>query len=232
MVVCRMHLLSTYHVSGPLPGTRNMKMNIQSSLSPWCSLPKAITIQDGKCYNQSRRGVLQSTEKVPKANLVERGCSENFHGEVTCYLSLQGLEEDSWQQEDREWHNIQEEEVTFSQRRWIQGIVNNLATGKGGHKGSRRKSIQRERLTKNKNWMVNDFSQEVTKLDTHLRRRTLAAERSRIRGTKSIGAKGVWWIKWIKRKELIWEPYWGWRWQELVDNRAVCGAWKVDGGDS
>ena len=39
--------------------------------------------------------------------------------------------------------------------------------------------------------MVNDFSQEVTKLDTHLRKRTLVAERSRVRGTKSIGAKGV-----------------------------------------
>ena len=127
------------------PRHRNMKVNTQSSLSMWCSHSKAITTQDDKWHNRIRHRVLQSTEKMPNVNLVERGCSESFRGETICYLSLQRLEEDSRQQRNREGRNIQEEAATFSQRRWIQGIVNNLARGKGDHKGAGRKSVQRER---------------------------------------------------------------------------------------
>ena len=112
-----MHLSSTYQVSGSLPGTRNMKVNTQSSLSLWCSLSKAITKQDNKWYNQIRHKVLQSIEKMPKVNSVERGCSGSFHGETVYYLSLQRLGEESQQQRNREGRKIQEEEATFSQRR-------------------------------------------------------------------------------------------------------------------
>ena len=43
---------------------------------------------------------------------------------------------------------------------------------------------------RNKNILVKDFSQEVKKLDIHLRERTPAEERSRVKG-QSTGAKGV-----------------------------------------
>ena len=55
--------------------------------------------------------MLQSIEKMPNANLVEKGCSESFHGETIYYLSLQRLEEESWQQRNGEGRNIQEEEA-------------------------------------------------------------------------------------------------------------------------
>ena len=38
--------------------------------------------------------MLQSIEKMPNVNLVEKGCSESFHGETIYYLSLQRSEED------------------------------------------------------------------------------------------------------------------------------------------
>lgn len=149
-----MHLWGTYHVSGPYQEQEIQRWTIQSSLDLRCSLPKPITTQDGKCYNQSRHGVLQSTEKVPNGSLVEKGCSASFHREVICYFNLQGLEGDSWQMRDK--GRFWKKKPPFSLRKWIQGIVNNVTTGKRSHNGLGKKESHERKIneTKTEWWRI------------------------------------------------------------------------------
>lgn len=68
----------------------------------------------------------------------------------------------------------------------------------------RKERMSGEKDKRNKNRMVKDFSQEVTKLDLHLRKRTCCREIQGKRG-KSVGAKNIWLIGRTKRKRLIWQ---------------------------
>lgn len=146
------------------PGQEIQKFVVQSSLSSWCSLPKAMTTQDGKGHNQRRCGVLRSTEKFPDANLEEKACSESFPRWLTCYLKLHGLEKDSWQKRKREGRNIRKEGVTSSQRGWIQGTVNNLARGKGSPETSRKKEFQKREINGEREHNGEGFQSESDKI--------------------------------------------------------------------
>lgn len=169
IVIFRMHLLSTYHMSGPLPATRNSEMTKQSFLSSWCSLPKAITTQGGKCCNQS-------TERVPTANVVERGCSGSFHREVMLVDSsrIGGRELAKEVQRKKEDSGTRSLPLVTRGNEFMElWKKKNLARGEGGHKGSGEKEWQERKTNGSKSRMVKGFSQEVTTTDTSFRKRTL-----------------------------------------------------------
>lgn len=84
--------------------------------------------------------MLQSIEKMPKVNSVERGCSGSFHGETVYYLSLQRLGEESQQQRKE---NSGRRRHLFSEEMNSE-IVNILARGKETTKG------QEERVSREK----------------------------------------------------------------------------------
>lgn len=125
--------------------TRNKKYRDEQYRACWTSGAPSQSPSQHKRVN----AIIKVGMECYKALRVDKGCSPNFHREVICYFNLQGLEGDSWQMRDREGR-FQKKKPPFSLRKWIQGIVNNVTTGKRSHNGWGKKECQERTINETK----------------------------------------------------------------------------------
>lgn len=88
--------------------------------------------------------MLQSIEKMPKVNSVERGCSGSFHGETVYYLSLQRLGERESATEGIEKEGKFRKKALLFSEEMNSEIVNILLQRKGATKVRKKECPERK----------------------------------------------------------------------------------------